>query len=462
LIQADGDVKAVFAQVGRTEQTLAAMQEYASPATARLRIVFGPTRGAYRAARELEGTLGERLSRVPGLAYSFREEGIGLGELLSQGGASFDVSVIADEPEAAVAVAETLVARFHAIPGLRDVEMDRVMGTPNLVVRLDRETIFRYGLAPDDVAAELRNRVAGVEATTFNEVEQRIDIAVRLPREERLDLGRSLDTPIPTPSGETVPLRTLLVVEEERPVRELVRRNQRRMVSVSADVEDRRLDDVWQDAMAAATATALPPGLRLVRGGESESMRESFTSLGWAMVLAILLVYMILAAQFESFLDPLLIAAIIPIGIAGAAFALAVTGTSINILSMIGALALLGIAVNDAIVKVDTIRRLRAGGVPGHEAVLQASRLRFRPILMTSVTTILAMLPMAIGLGSGEQLQRPLAVTIIGGLTFTTCLTLVYTPILYEVAHRIRPRALAVEGDGAAADRSSHRSEAPA
>jgi len=160
------------------------------------------------------------------------------------------------------------------------------------------------------------------------------------------------------------------------------------------------------------------------------------------MVLAMLLVYMILAAQFESFLDPLLIAAVIPIGLAGAAIAIGVTGGSINVLSLIGALALLGIAVNDAIVKIDTIRRLRESGVPGDEAIQQASRLRLRPILMTSATTVLAMVPMAIGLGSGEQLQRPLAITIIGGLTLTTALTLFVTPALYQLAHRIkRPAA---------------------
>jgi len=152
-------------------------------------------------------------------------------------------------------------------------------------------------------------------------------------------------------------------------------------------------------------------------------------------------VYMILAAQFESFVDPLLIAVTLPIGMAGAMIAIFITGNTINILSLIGMIALLGIAVNDAIVKTDTIRRLRADGMDGYEAILEASRLRFRPILMTSFTTILAMLPMAIGLGGGEQLQRPLAVTIIGGLTLTTTLTLIYTPVLYMLAHRLRRTA---------------------
>jgi HAE1 family hydrophobic/amphiphilic exporter-1 len=167
-------------------------------------------------------------------------------------------------------------------------------------------------------------------------------------------------------------------------------------------------------------------------------MVRSFRDLIWAMLLAIALVYMILAAQFESFIDPLLIAMVLPIGLAGSLFTIAITAQSVNILSIIGMLALLGISVNDAIIKVDTMRRLRLEGMPGYEAIMEASRLRFRPILMTSATTILAMAPMAIGIGSGEQLQRPLALTIMGGLFLTTSLTLFYTPLVYRLAHRIR------------------------
>jgi HAE1 family hydrophobic/amphiphilic exporter-1 len=269
-------------------------------------------------------------------------------------------------------------------------------------------------------------------------VEERIDIAVRLAQDQRRDLGAMLASPIEVRGGQTVPLRTFLDLREERPVRELVRRNQRRMVTITAGVRGRSLDAVWKDAMATARGISIPPDVMLVPAGERDAMRKSFRDLGWAMALAILLVYMILAAQFESFLDPLLIAAVIPIGLAGAIGAIGVTGNSINILSLIGAVALLGIAVNDAIVKLDTVRRLRSEGTPAHQAILEAGSLRFRPILMTSVTTVLAMVPMAIGLGSGEQLQRPLALTIIGGLSLTTLLTLFYTPIMYKVAHRIR------------------------
>jgi len=437
-IETQPGVRSVFSQVGRTERTLAAMQEYTEPHTARVRIILEPGRGAHRRGLEIQRRIHERLAALPDeVQFAFREEGIGLGEILSSGGARFALGVLAEQPRQAIATAERLAGPLGRIAGLTDLRVDRVLGTANVVVRLDREEILRNGLDPDRIARQLRARIAGVEATLFNEIDQRVDVAVRFPRDERYDLGAALSSPVQLSNGQTVPLRSFLVLSEERPVRELARRNQRRMVTISGDVQGRSVDAVWRDAERVVDEAGLEPGVRVVDVGEREEMRRSFRDLGLALLLALLLVYMILAAQFESFLDPLLIAAVIPIGVAGAILAIAVSGGSINILSLIGMVALLGIAVNDAIVKVDTIRRLRDEGMPGEAAILEASRLRLRPILMTSATTVLAMLPMAIGLGSGEQLQRPLAITIIGGLSLTTLLTLFFTPLIYRLAHRV-------------------------
>ncbi len=435
-IEEQDGVDVVFSQVGQTERTLAAVQDFSAPNTARIRVILEPGRGAFERGQKLREIIAEHLGHSAEVTYAFREEGIGLGEILGTGGAEFSVGVVAEQSREALEVAEDLLDALRQVEGLVDLQMDRVLGTTNVVVRLDREEILRQGLNPDRMARELQARVAGIEATFFNEVDQRIDIAIRLPLDERRSLASALGTSISLEGGQSVPLSTFLTLEEERPVRELKRRNQQRWVTISGNLEGRSLDSVWEETEAIAAAT-LPGGVQIIEEGERQEMRRSFKDLGMAMVLAMLLVYMILAGQFESFLDPLLIAAVIPIGLAGATAAIGVTGGSINILSLIGILALLGIAVNDAIVKVDTIRRLRSEGLAGGQAILEASRLRLRPILMTSATTVLAMLPMAIGLGSGEQLQRPLAITIIGGLTLTTLLTLFVTPTLYQQAHRI-------------------------
>jgi HAE1 family hydrophobic/amphiphilic exporter-1 len=221
-------------------------------------------------------------------------------------------------------------------------------------------------------------------------------------------------------------------------VRELTRSNQRRMVTISGQIAGGSITKAWKEAQTIVSRLDLPPDVKVVQGGERAEMERSFRDLAWALLLACVLVYMILAAQFESFVDPLHISITIPIGAAGTVVALLVTGMTVNVLSLIGLITLLGIAVDDAIVKTDTMRQLRARGMDGYQAIMEACRLRARPIIMNSATAILAMVPLAIGWGGGAQLQRPLALTIIGGLTLTTALTLIYTPLFYMLVHRIR------------------------
>jgi HAE1 family hydrophobic/amphiphilic exporter-1 len=329
------------------------------------------------------------------------------------------------------------------------VDMDRVLGNPTIEIGLDRETALRYGLEPDVIARELRARIQGVVATTYNEVEQRVDIAVRLPLQQRYNLEEILASPVSVAPGKTVTLRTFVKLSENQPVREIVRRNQRRQITLSGDIRGRSVSDVWEDVNAVLNGMETPPGVAFVTGGEQEEINRSFLDLGWALLLSALLVYMILAAQFESFLDPLIISAVLPVGIMGALVTLFLTGQTINIISLIGMIALLGISVNDAIVKVATIRRLRSDGLAGREAIMEASRLRFRPILMTTLTTVLAMVPMAIGVGTGEQIQQPLAIAIIGGLSIATALTLFLTPTIYEIFHRRLDRDYEQPGESA-------------
>ncbi len=434
------EVRTVYSQVGRTERTLAALREYTASNTARIRVLLHPSRHGRRQMEELKAALLPRLEGMSGASYLFRDEGIGLGEILASGEAQFSLGIVAERGEDAMTAADVVLPLLQDIDGLHNLEMDRVLGSPAIEASVDRERALRHNLNPDDLARELRARVQGVIATSFNEVEQRVNIAVRLPLEKRRSLEEVLATPVEVAPGRTVPLGSFITLSEGRPVREVVRRNQRRQITIGGDVQGRRIDDVWNDVNSALAGIELPAGVGFVTGGEQEEINASFRDLGWALLLSLLLVYMILAAQFESFLDPLIISAVLPVGVMGALIALLVSGQSINIISLIGMIALLGISVNDAIVKVATIRRLRLQGLGGRAAVLEASRLRFRPILMTTMTTVLAMIPMAIGIGTGEQIQRPLALTMIGGLTIATLLTLFLTPSIYEILHRLTER----------------------
>jgi HAE1 family hydrophobic/amphiphilic exporter-1 len=430
------EVSTVYSQVGVTEKTLASLKEYSAANTARLRVMLRPSRQGRRDLARVKERLESKLASQEGAIYAFHEEGVGLREILASGEAAFTLGIVAEKSDDAMDAANQLLPRLRKVPGLEDVEMDRVLGNPTVEVTIDREKALRFGLEPEQLAGELRNRIQGTVATTYNEIEQRIDIAVRLPLEQRYDLPQVLASPVAVGEGKTVPLGSFVLQTTGTPVRELVRRDQRRQITIAGDVDGRSMADVWHDVDALLAAADLPEGVAFVTGGEQEEINNSFRDLGYALLLSALLVYMILAAQFESFLDPLIISAVLPVGVAGALVTLTLTGQSLNIISLIGMIALLGIAVNDAIVKVATIRRLRGEGMKGREAIMAASSLRFRPIIMTTVTTVLAMVPMGLGLGTGEQMQRPLAITIIGGLSIATLLTLFLTPVVYEMLHR--------------------------
>ncbi|MCP4292526.1 MAG: efflux RND transporter permease subunit [bacterium] len=428
------EVLSVYTQVGITERTLASLKDYSAANTARIRVMLKPSRQGRDDLALIKKRLKPLLENQEGTIFTYHEEGVGLREILASGEAAFTLGITAEKSADALETAELILPELRKVEGLQGVEMDRMMGNPTIEVSVDREKALRFGLEPEYLAQELKNRIQGTVATTFNEVEQRIDIAVRLPRDVRYDLPSVLASPIAV-GDKTVPLGSFVKQTTGIPVREIVRRDQRRQITLTSDVTDRAVADIWTDVNNILASAETPDGVVFQTGGEQEEINSSFRDLGWALLLSALLVYMILAAQFESFLDPLIISAVLPVGIAGALATLYLTGQTMNIISLIGMIALLGIAVNDAIVKVATIRRLRENGLPGRQAILEASTLRFRPIIMTTVTTVLAMMPMGLGLGTGEQMQRPLAITIIGGLSIATMLTLFLTPVVYEMLH---------------------------
>ena len=238
-----------------------------------------------------------------------------------------------------------------------------------------------------------------------------------------------------------MPLRELVTIRDALGPAEVRREDQSRVIPVYADVVDGGLDAAIAEVEAALAE--LPPSadVRWDVGGENEEMRRSFRDLAFAFALALVLVYMILAAQFESFVHPFTILMAVPLALVGAVGALVLTGQGLNTMSLIGAVILVGIVVNDAIVKVDFINQARRQGRGLREAILEAGRVRLRPILMTTVTTVLGLFPMALGIGRGSDLRAPLAIAVIGGLIVATALTLVIVPVVYQTVER----ALGVE-----------------
>jgi HAE1 family hydrophobic/amphiphilic exporter-1 len=222
---------------------------------------------------------------------------------------------------------------------------------------------------------------------------------------------------------------------------EIHREDQGRVVVVYADVARGGLAAAVTAIDAELAQLTLPGGIRLEVGGENEEMRRSFRDLVFAFSLALLLVYMILAAQFESLVHPTTILVSVPLALVGSVIGLALTGNGLNTMTLIGVVILVGIVVNDAIVKVDFINQARARGLSLRDAILEAGRVRLRPIIMTTVTTVLGLLPMALGIGRGADLRAPLAIAVIGGLLLATVLTLVVVPVVYATIEGVRVRS---------------------
>jgi HAE1 family hydrophobic/amphiphilic exporter-1 len=285
------------------------------------------------------------------------------------------------------------------------------------------------------IGSYFTDAVRGRRDTQFKEMEKKYDILVRLTEDVRDNIESLLDEQI-SHQGNLIPLRELVYYELARGPKEIRRENQQREVLVTANLRGTKISQVAPQIREKIDGLDLPPNYRVVFSGEQEEMARSFKSLIFAFSLAVLLVYMIMAAQFESLLHPFLILFTLPMGLTGAIWALFITGQSLNVISVIGMVVLAGIVVNDAIVKIDYTNQLRKKGLALREAIMEASRVRLRPILMTTVTTALGLFPMSLGLGKGSELQQPLAISVIGGLMLATFLTLILIPLSYDLAEK--------------------------
>ncbi len=348
-----------------------------------------------------------------------------------------EVEIYSDSLPELHAAASMVRTRIEKIPGLVDVESTGELGNPELQVTFNRDQLMRLGLDVFTVAGTIRNKVQGEVATRFTEGDREIDILVRSVASGRASVNDIQDMIVGQRDGVPIYLKSVAEVWLAEGPAEIHRIGQKRAAVVSGNLVDRDMGAVAADIRAELGSLALPGNVAAFLGGQEEEMSRSLGSLLMAMGLAIFLVYLVMASQFESFLHPFVIIFTLPLGAVGVILALLLTGRSIDIVAMIGMVMLAGIVVNNAIVLIDAInRRRREDGLAKNEAILQAGVQRLRPILMTSMTTILALLPMAFGMGEGAELRSPLAITVIGGLAVATGLTLLIIPVTYSLLDR--------------------------
>lgn len=330
--------------------------------------------------------------------------------------------------------AADLVAReVQKVPGTVDVKTSLEEGRPEIKVRVDRNRAATHGLSTTQIAQTLRTAVFGQVVTRYRSGGEELDLRVRLAPEARQQVRDLNNLRIVAPAGVVVPLREVAELQEVEGPPVITRKDQARVCYITGDLVGRPLGDVMRDVQARLAGLRLPQGYEIVYEGEYEEMQESFGSLTFALLLGILLVYMVMASRFESLLHPFVIMFTIPLAFIGVVLVFVLTGRVFNISAFLGVIMLAGIVVNNAIVLVDYINILRQRGMSRSEAILQAGPVRLRPVLMTALTTILGMTPLALGIGEGTETGAPLATAVIGGLAAATFLTLVVVPVVYDL-----------------------------
>ncbi|MEM9593070.1 MAG: efflux RND transporter permease subunit [Acidobacteriota bacterium] len=340
------------------------------------------------------------------------------------------------------AIAAEVRRRMEGVAGIADVRVSRREGRPEERLHFDRERIAELGLTVAEVARTVQANVGGLEAGRFREDGDEIPIVVRLRPEDRLvgqDLG---NISLRTPGGNTVPLTAVVRRERGRGPAEIERVDSQRVTYIRANLESgEALGDAVERVRAELKDVQLPAGYALVFGGQYQEQIRAQRDFAIAIAMALALVYMLMAAQFERFLDPLIVMVSVPMALIGVVPTLLLTGTTLNLQSVMGLVMLVGIVVNNAIVLVDTINLLRRESQRSTlDAVLEAARLRLRPILMTTTTTVLGLLPLALGLGAGAEIQAALARVVIGGLLASTLVTLFLIPVTYGTLTGMRAR----------------------
>ena len=391
---------------------------------------------ADRGDKEAEAAAIERvranLAGWPGIRYEFgRPSYFSLRQPV-------EVEVFSEDRSLLVPSARRVQAAVAAIPGLADVRSTSEAGSPEIRVRFAADRLANLGLTVDQASEGLRSKLRGEVATRLDEGDRRVDIVVRGSESLRSRTAAVPELIVHSDEARTVPLRALGNAEVSEGPAELRRVGQRPAVVISGNLDGVDLAGATEAIGTRIAGLGLAPGVSTRFGGQHEEMERSFASLALAIGLAIFLVYFVMASQFESLLHPFLILFTIPLGAIGVVWALLLSGSAISVIVLIGMVMLAGIVVKNAIVLVDCINRLRRDGMAKAEAIVAAGQIRLRPILMTTLTTILALTPMALGLGEGAEIRGPMAITVIGGLAVSTLLTLVVIPTAYAVFDRKR------------------------
>jgi len=410
-----------------------------------------------RSVKEVGQVVRDQIRLIPGVLRTDISTGNPLSNLITGGGGkAIQLEIIGNSFEDTNAMALKIKAIMESIPGAVDVSISREANSPELRIDVDREKAASLGMDMSTIATTLKTFIQGATATKYREKGRTYDIYVRLEESSRTKLedieNLTIMAPLPnenTPfvglealasrqglSRDQIKISNIAKIEETSGPDRIERKNRERMVRVQCNIYKRSSGKIVEDLNRKISKLVLPAGITLNIGGDAEEQKKAFGDLTLLLILGIALVYMVMAAQFESLLDPFIIMFAIPFTFIGVILAFFLTGTTLSINTFLGIVMLMGIVVNNAIVLISYIIMLRARGFSMYDAVTIAGSNRLRPILMTTITTIAGLLPLALSRGEGSEVWQPLGITMIGGLTVSTLVTLLFVPTLYAVFHR--------------------------
>ena len=421
------EVENVYANFGQGEGIMA-MFSTRSASEGDLTIRLKNLSERERSMFEIQDELHEKFKNLPDVDARFEDRG---NTALMGAGGDIMIEIFGHDLQVAEALASEIENKVNNVEGIASIKSSIRQSAPELMVNLDRQRIADLGLSTAQIGQILSTSILGTVATQFRTGGDEYDIRVQLLKEARDSKPDIENILIMTPLGKQIPLRAIANVEYSLAPKEILREDQERLATLAINISGRNLSSVTADVEQKIKEVARPNDFRIEIGGLAEEQQKSFTYLGLAMIVAVLLTYMVMASQFESLLDPFIIIFTIPLSFIGVAFALLLTGTSLSVMALIGIIMLVGIVVNNGIVLVDYINQLRERGLSLNEAILKGGAVRMRPVLMTALTTILAMLPLALGLGESGESWAPMARSVMGGLTVATALTLIVVPVIY-------------------------------
>jgi HAE1 family hydrophobic/amphiphilic exporter-1 len=375
-------------------------------------------------------TLRSSLENVPGVQYRFSRPAL---FTLST---PLEVVVSGYDLERLRAAAEVVRGRMAADPRFADVKTTVEAGNPEIQIVFDQERAAQLGLVVREIADRVVNSVRGEVATRYKLRDKQIDVLVRSVDTRAASVEEIRNLIVNPGADSPVPLSAVADVQLSVGPAEVRRVGQERVAVISANLAGGDLGAAVEALHGIVNEVQLPVGTTAFLSGQSEEMDDSFRSMQFVLLLAIFLVYLVMASQFESLVHPFVILLTIPLAITGAIWAMWLTGTTVNVVAYIGLIMLAGIVVNQSIVLIDAVNQSRERGLSKHDAIIEAGRLRLRPILITKLTTILGLMPMALGIGEGAEVRAPMAITVIGGVLLTTFLTLLVIPVVYAVLDR--------------------------